>query len=75
MLVLGVVLLLLLKGVQFCFQVTHLGLVSSSLGCFDVGLVLLTVLGDRFHGNTFLPWPPYGRCFVPAPETPFSIVR
>ena len=54
MLVVWVVLLVLLERVELTLEVADLGVVAGCLGCFDVGLVLLNVLVDRFHGDIFV---------------------
>ena len=61
MLVVGVVLLVLLKRVELSLEVADLGFVAGCFGCFDVCPVLLNVLVDRFHGDTFRQNPLYGR--------------
>ena len=56
MLVLGVVLLVLLEGLELVSEVTDFGVVSRCFRCRDFALVLLDVFVDGFHQANRMPW-------------------
>ena len=57
--ILRMMFLVLLQGVEFTFEMTDFGLITSGFRRFDLGLVLADVLVDGFHGICPKPAPHY----------------
>ena len=56
MVVLGVVLLVLVEGLELLLEVAHLAEIAVGLGLFDLDFVLLDVIVDRLHAKTGRHW-------------------